>query len=378
MKYYESSKQKNHVLEVHIADIHFGCVDPATEYNILKEQFLDPISKLDFDILSIDGDIFDRKFMANSDAVYYAIEFVKRCKELCEMKFATLIIIAGTESHDCGQIRIFNEPDDASVDIRIVENAQFVYAQGLRILCLPEEYNKGKDYYENLLYDSGMYDTAFVHGTMVGSVFGANREDLDSKKYPVFSLQNFTNCKGPIICGHVHKAMCLNGYMYYCSNPVRYKFGEEEEKGFLIVLHDKVMSKHVTNFIPIKSFRYDTIDINTLQYNDPNNIIQYLNELLANGIDNIRIDFSNLNNEVCQKVIEEYYANYKNVSIKRYINKDPQVNTTEEIKNKYSDLDFLLDPAMDPLSKFVSFINHNKGEEFITVQKLKSILSEVN
>ena len=78
MKYYESSKQKNHVLEIHIADIHFGCVDPATEYNILKEQFLDPISKLDFDILSIDGDIFDRKFMANSDAVYYAIEFVKR------------------------------------------------------------------------------------------------------------------------------------------------------------------------------------------------------------------------------------------------------------------------------------------------------------
>ena len=213
---------------------------------------------------------------------------------------------------------------------------------------------------------------------MVGSVFGANKEDLDSKKYPVFSLQNFTNCKGPIICGHVHKAMCLNGYMYYCSNPVRYKFGEEEEKGFLIVLHDKVMSKHVTNFIPIKSFRYDTIDINTLQYNDPNNIIQYLNELLANGIDNIRIDFSNLNNEVCQKVIEEYYANYKNVSIKRYVKKDPQVNTTEEIKNKYSDLDFLLDPGMDPLSKFVSFINHNKGEEFITVQKLKSILSEVN
>ena len=80
--------------------------------------------------------------MANSDAVYYAIEFVKRCKELCELKLATLIIIAGTESHDCGQIRIFSEPDNANIDIRIVENAQFIYAQGLKILCLPEEYNK--------------------------------------------------------------------------------------------------------------------------------------------------------------------------------------------------------------------------------------------
>lgn len=378
MKYYDSDSRKSYVTEVHIADIHFGSVDPLEEYQILKEQFLDKISKIDFDILSIDGDIFDRKFMANSDVVYYAMKFVKNCVELCINKYATLIIISGTESHDSGQLKLFyGYKDYNNLDIRIVENARFEYVKGLKILCIPEEYNKGEDYYTNLLYYSGYYDTVFMHGTVVGSVYGANKENLNSTKYPIFSIDNFRNCKGPIISGHVHKAMCLNGYIYYCSNPVRYRFGEEEDKGFIIMLHDKITSFHSMNFIPIESFRYSTIDISTIEYSDYNAIIQYLDELLMSGIDNIRIDFTNLDNPVMQKVIEEYYANNKSISIKRYENKNPEVNTTEEIEDKYSDLKFLLDPSIDSYTKFVEFINYNMGTQFITVDKLKSILKGI-
>ena len=105
-------------------------------------------------------------------------------------------------------------------------------------------------------------------------------------------------------------------------------------------------------------------------------MIQYLDNLLSSGIDNIRIDFSNLNNPTTQKIIEQYYTNNPNVSIKRFVDKSgPEVNTTEEIKNKYSDLDFLLDPTIDEYSKFVGFINHNMGSQYITVERLKSILS---
>ena len=170
--------------------------------------------------------------------------------------------------------------------------------------------------------------------------------------------------------------MCLNGYIYYCSNPIRYKFGEEEEKGFLIVLHDKTNNYHSTNFIPIQSFRYDTIDITTLEYTDPNTVIEYLNQLQANGIDNIRVDFSNLNEPATQKIIEQYYSNNPGVVIKRYVDKQqPSVNTTDEIKSKYSALDFLLDPNMDGYTKFVNFINYNEGSNYITVDRLKSVLS---
>lgn len=369
--------EKPYVVEVHIADIHFGAIDPGEQYMILMEQFINKISTFHFDILSIDGDIFDRKFMANSDAVMYAMAFVRNCAELCVARGATLIIISGTESHDANQIKLFYNYKDGIIpglDFRIVESAQFQYVQGLKILCIPEEYGKGKEYYENLLNET--YDTVFMHGTTVGSVYGASKEDLDSNKYPVFSIESFWGCKGPIICGHVHKAMCLNGYIYYCSNPIRYKFGEEEDKGFVIVVHDKISSMHTMNFIPIESFRYDTIDIRDLQYNDPNLVIEHLNNLLANGIHNIRIDFSELNQPTIQKIIEEYYANNKHVSIKRYVEKDtPKVNTTEEIEKKYSELEFLLDPNIDSYTKFVHFINHNTGKQFVTVDRLKQILS---
>lgn len=375
MKYYESVKQRQYVVEVHIADIHFGSIDPLKQFNILNEQFLSKIATIDFDILSIDGDIFDKKFMANSMAVMYAMEFVRICTELCKARQATMIIISGTESHDAGQLKLFyGYREDPDLDIRIVESARMEYAQGLKILCIPEEYGKGQDYYVNLLMEP--CDTVFLHGTTVGSVYGANRQHLGSNRYPVFSLDSFCSCTGPIICGHVHKAMCLNGYIYYCSNPIRYRFGEEEDKGFVILLHDKVSGYHSMNFIPIESFRYDTIDISQLQNQDPNTMIQYLDNLLSSGIDNIRIDFSNLNNPTTQKIIEQYYTNNPNVSIKRFVDKSgPEVNTTEEIKNKYSDLDFLLDPTIDEYSKFVGFINHNMGSQYITVERLKSILS---
>lgn len=374
-RYYNCIKNKSFITEIHMADIHFGSTDPFKQFTILCEQFFPKIEQIDFDILSIDGDIFDRKFMANSDAVMYAMEFVRLCTEICIRKAATLILISGTESHDSGQLKLFyGYKDDERLDIRIVEHAQFEYVQGLKILCIPEEYGKGADYYNNLLND--VYDTVFMHGTVVGSVYGANKEDLDSSRYPVFSIDSFGGCKGPIIAGHVHKAMCLNGYIYYCSNPIRYKFGEEEDKGFCIVLHDRVNGYHNLQFMPIESFRYDTIDIRTLEYSDPNSVIQHLDNLLINGIDNIRIDFSELNEPACQKIIEQYYSTNHAVSIKRFVEKNsPSVNTTEEIENKYSDLDFLLDPTLDEYSKFVQFINHNMGNQYITVERLKSVLS---
>lgn len=375
MKYLEPINNNPYLIEVHIADLHFGSIDPLKEFAILKEQFLDRIALVNFDILSIDGDIFDKKLMANSQAIYYAMEFVRICAALCISKQATLVIISGTESHDAGQIQLFySYKEDPNLDIRIVEHAKFEYIKGLKVLCIPEEYGKGQEYYSQYL--DSMYDTVFMHGTVVGSVYGASKEDLGSTKYPIFSLDSFGGCRGPIVAGHVHKAMCLNGYIYYCSNPIRYRFGEEEEKGFCIVVHDRISGMHYFDFIPIESFRYDTIHVSTLSNMSTETMINHLDNLLVNGIDNIRIDFTGVVDPVLQKTIEQYYANNANVSIKRYVDKDtPTVNTTEEIERKYSELDFLLDPALDSYTKFVNFINYNMGSQYITVERLKAVLN---
>ena len=69
---------KDLFVEAHIADLHFGVIDPLKEFRILQEQFLNYIDSMNvLDIVSINGDIFDRKLLANSDAVMYAMYFVQ-------------------------------------------------------------------------------------------------------------------------------------------------------------------------------------------------------------------------------------------------------------------------------------------------------------
>lgn len=375
LRHYASPNANGEVLEVHIADIHFGSIDPETEYKILYEQFLTPISKIRFDILSIDGDLFDKKFLASAAAVDYASRFVHDCINLCRINNATMMILAGTKSHDADQLSMFyglQYRDD--VDFRIIEDCHFEYAKGLKILCIPEEYGKPAEYYAEKLCN--IYDTVFMHGTIVGSVYGANKYVLESRKAPVFNLEAFAGCTGPIIAGHVHKAACFESYMYYVSNPVRYRFGEEEEKGYAIVLHSPM--GHLYHFCPISSFRYDTIDISSIAYNDPSQIISYLDNLKAQGIDYVRIDFSSKNDITAQNLVEKYYTNDPRVSIKRYSDSSSTVTKKEivaEVDDKYSKMDFLVDNSIDSYTKFVNFVNYNEGKNIITVDQLKAILS---
>lgn len=375
MRYYDNPNPDGTVIQVHIADIHFGAIDPQKEYAILKEQFINPISNLKFDILAIDGDLFDKKFLASSLAVSYASRFIMDCIEICRFKKATMIVLAGTRSHDADQLSMFYGYQDApDIDFRIVEQMQFEYAKGLKILCIPEEYGKPTEYYIEKLCN--VYDTVFMHGTVVGSVYGANKYTLESKKAPVFSIEAFAGCKGPIIAGHVHKAACFDSYIYYVSNPIRYRFGEEEEKGYGIVLHNPTKG-HLYKFMPIKSFRYDTININDIKYSDPNDVIKYLDMLQNNGIDYIRIDFSSKQDDTTQTLLEKYYSNNPTISIKRYTPPTEKQKIEEEAisYNRFKGLEFLVDNTLDSYSKFVQFINHNEGENFITVPQLKAILA---
>ena len=368
---------KEPLVHIHVADIHFGAIDPIKQFQIMREQFINRIAPCKFNILSIDGDLFDKKFSANSEAIACAIQFVNQCLELCLRNNALMIIISGTESHDAGQLSLFKDYMRVYPhNFIIIEDIQFVYAFGYKILCIPEKYGKPASYYESKLCES--YDMCFMHGTLVGGVYGANKEKLESNREPVFSIDSFSSCKGPIIAGHVHKAMCLNSNMYYVSDPIRHRFGEEDEKGFGICISSS--AGHYYKFIGIASFRYDTITLESLGTNDPDKIIKKLNEMQMNGIDHIRLDMSGPREEFAipiMNLLEHQYAQNSNISfIKPSVNKTVPINTTEDIINKYSDMDFLLDNKLSEVDKFVMYVNYNKGCEFITADKLKAILND--
>ena len=111
------------------------------------EQMVNKIHDLQFDVFFINGDIFHHKFMSNSDTIMYASLFIDEVVRLCMSKNATLVLLHGTASHDADQLKLFYHYIGSGVDIRIVETTRFEIIKGIRVLCIPEEYNKGYDYY---------------------------------------------------------------------------------------------------------------------------------------------------------------------------------------------------------------------------------------
>ena len=360
---------------VSIADIHFGAIDPIYMFNQLKEQFINRIAPLDFDILAICGDLFDAKFMSNNPIVSYSIYFIDYLVEICKTKNASLIIIDGTQSHDNGQLSLFyHYLSNPSIDFHIIEEMQFINIKGMRILCIPERYGIPESEYEKFLFKSGGYDLCLLHGTFKGSFKGAEIATLNSTHAPVFSMASFINCAGPILMGHYHISGCYESYAYYNGSAFRYKFGEESEKGFLITLYNQSNRWHYTELIPIKSHSYVTININDLINDDPKNIIEFIkHHKEINNIDFIRVQFNKANENM--NVVRTYFRTNGTVFLQELDDKSKQYDRIDQnVYEQNSQYSYILDNELDDYTKFVMYVNQCEGSEFITVNELISLL----
>jgi DNA repair exonuclease SbcCD nuclease subunit len=363
---------RGQIIEVHIADLHFGAFNPKTQYQILQEQFITRIKDLPrIDLISVDGDIFDHKVMSNSDVVLYASLFIDNLVSLCREKNSTLIILHGTYSHDYDQLKMFyHYMDDKSVDVRVITQIQFETVKGCRILCIPELYGLEESVYRHFFFESGWYDQAFVHGTFKGAVYGDN---VGAGRLLI--PEDFIYCTGVAISGHVHKGGCFNGFYYYCGCPYRWKFGEEEDKGFLILVHDLDTRYHYTDFEKIESFRYDTIFLDDLISADPKAIIDYINtKQKTEGIDFIKVRVRFPVNGSDKTIINNYYRNNPNTFVEFMDISELEEQKREEQAKEDENYNYLLDKSISDLDRFVMYINNSEGYEFITVDKLSELL----
>lgn len=362
-------------VEVHIADIHFGAFDPKVQLNILREQFLNKILLLPMiHIISINGDLFDRKYMANSEVITCANQFMYELICICKKYNASILLIHGTESHDAHQFNLFYQYlDDKTIDFRIIETMQYQWIKGKTVLCIPEESNKGYEYYASMFRERD-YDACYMHGTFVNSIPGFDHEDLDSEKRPTFDINNFWRCNGPIISGHVHVAQCYKRHFYYSGSPMRWMFGEEQPKGFLILCHNLDTGEYIVRNEEIVSFQYVTIDLDNLLMTDPKEIIHYLEGLKESGIDYIKLKIKKYIDAV--PIIKEYFRSKEWMTISDKIKAETILKANEEALNKYKGLEFLTDPNIDDYTKFVMYVNSQEGEGFLTIEKLKELLKD--
>lgn len=365
--------EKGIIISAQIADIHMGAIDPKIQYEIVKDQIVNVLKELPkLDIISLNGDLFDHKVQTSSEIFRYTNMMVEEFVNVCREKDAVLIIIEGTERHDARQLSSFsNYILDPTVDVRIVENIQFEYTKGVKILCIPELYGLDESVYRKFLFESGSYDYCFMHGTMKGSIYG---DTVGNGR--LFTIEDFINCTGPIFAGHVHTPGCFEKHFYYSGTPIRYKHGEEEPKGFLIVCHDLDTGYYDCHFNEVKSFKYTTITMSELVSADPKQLIEQINELKrSNGIDNIRIVFDMDVPGVTKSVLNNYYRNNKDVTLKYSDIEKEKLKKETEVKDELKEYSFILDDSFTDEEKFVMYCNAQKGEEFITVEELKSILS---
>lgn len=376
---YKEKKEDNILISAQISDIHFGAMDPLYQYNTLYTQFILELYKLNkLDFISINGDLFDRKFPNTSEPVLYAIKFVHDLVLLCKEKNASLVIIHGTESHDAGQLKLFyHYLDDKSLDIHIIESARFIYIKGAKILIIPEEYDKPKEYYEKIMYFSGEYDMALMHGTYKNAVrFG---KDLSNKRYPIFDIDSFIMCRSCIISGHIHSAGCFDKYFYYTGQPYRWQFGDESDKGFMIAINNITTHTHYVHFQKINCMRFDTINIDDLLNSDPDKIISYINDLKEKeNIDYLRVRVSKLIYPEALGVLDILKSHFKGNS--RVVVKDETkqdeiaINKAKSFLQNNKQFEFILDNSLTPEEIFVKYVNIKEGYEYINSEELKKIL----
>jgi DNA repair exonuclease SbcCD nuclease subunit len=261
-------------------------------------------------------------------------------------------------------------------NVFIIEQTQFVVTKGKKILCIPEEYNRGAYYYEKFLYYSGYYDAVCMHGNLKGAIYGCEVADHNSAKNPTFDINSFMYCLGPIIAGHVHVSGCYQEHMYYSGSPLRWQFGEESTKGFLVLVHDLENRRYHIALEEVISFRYDTINLDEMINYDPKQIIAYLSNLKQQGVDYIKVRFTKSSPNI--NTLKSYYKLDNSVIIDANdVEFQETIRENQKANEEYQKYSYITDPNLSPNDILVRYINEQKGCEFITVDELVKILSDV-
>ena len=262
------------------------------------------------------------------------------------------------------------------VDVRVVMCVCWEFIKGKKILCIPELYNKGEAYYKPFL--NSIYDACYMHGSFKGAIFGKNEVDLNSSREPVFDIESFGGCLGPIISGHNHiHSSYANDEFFYCGSPIRWSFGEEQDKGWLLLFHNIRERWYKIHFEPIVSFRYETIILDDIIKSDPNTIIQYIEQLKRNNIDYLRIKF-NIEDKDKIALLRSYYHNRKDIVIDNPTLTDKIDNKLDEIEEEHKQMLLsIIDPNISPEEKLIIYMNKNDTNSYWTLDLFKKFMEQL-
>lgn len=368
-----------------IGDIHFGYYPAELLYKEF-ELVINNITK-DIDAVFIAGDYFDTKLSLSSKHSLYAIKTFCGILDKCEQTNTKLRMIRGTASHDPENqlINLSSIAKSSKVDFKLyLTVGEEELFPDFNVLYVPEEYMENKDEYYKEFFNK-KYQCIIGHGMFEETNFVTNKT-LNMKKYPVFNSTFIEKiCDGPIIFGHIHKSQKIRNRIMYTGSFTRSRYGEEEDKGFIIATYETENNSTDFKFIiNDKATKFDTVsildtsEIFSLLLNEQ---IQFIKEMISTyKKDKLRIKINIPKNYDNTKVfidsVTTVFGNMENVDI---VIMD---NTKEETKQKTKEIvdklmlkyNFIFDKSISYEEKIQQFIYNKKGEK-IDLENIRKIIN---
>ena len=355
---------------IHFSDIHLGNKN-MTEEQI--ENLMNIISiKYNRDtIIVFSGDLFHYKVDLDSKASRLALRLLTFLNSL----EIPSIFINGTRSHDYNYQKSVR---DTFPYIKFIDEVTELEIDGLKILCVPEEYIDNQlEYYSNTIYNNNKkYDMIIFHGTISDIAnFNTGIEEIPYKRAPSFRKSDFFNKSNLICCGHIHKPQLYktedNKLLVYAGSYGRLVHGEEEPKGLWVYNIEKDENDSIARVIDYE-FIKNNMAVKLVDYN--------IKEVEDDSRSTISILVNNkeftINDFI--KLIEKNYQDnvYIRLVIKQSFKNEKTLNKLfSNLEKKYPNVSIL-----NKNKKINNFVERNKSNiEFIKeLKKVSSIEEELN
>jgi DNA repair exonuclease SbcCD nuclease subunit len=283
------------------------------------KKFVNDVKEAKPKFTVIGGDYFDKRINADesiySEGISLLLELAKYSKYL--------IIINGTYSHDYQTLNILNTYKELTPNIYFINEVEAKTIDGFDFLFLLEVYPENPNDYYSKFFDGKKYDFIIGHGDIQGAILhsGIDNRMLKGFKYSPTILSDISTYS---LFGHIHKHQKLKPNVIFSGSLSRWAYGQEEDKGYLIINNISDIEKINDEFIPIPCTKFSTIEINTIEE------IEKLKDI--SDIENIRIA---VDSAIKKDVVEE--LSLSNIEV----NKFKELNVIDENEVMYKDLEKL-------------------------------------
>ena len=312
-----------------IADVHIGNKAISwKEYKYqLKKGIIEKLKCINFlDGIVICGDTTHYQISLNSEYANVFQWFIFSLVKIAMEHNAFIRIIKGTKSHDLDQLENLRQYEDIeNLDFKIINDYMIETIDGYNYAYIAENYIKDSvhDYYKEIFdKPDGYFDMMFLHGTIEPCKFVTQDSENINTNAPIFRLKDlYKVCRGTIQAGHIHTPMVFQNKFFYIGSALRTAHGEEEDKGFNIVIDIKSKNKYrVDKIVNEYIFNFKILELSNMfiEKNDIDHIVDYVETYIdKHKIDKLSLKVTAIDKEdTCVKIqmLKKYFSKNPNIT----------------------------------------------------------------